>query len=135
VQEPTGPAAPIRDGDTVLITGGLGDIGVVLSRHLASRYGCKLVLTARSALPPRDEWEAYLAAVPEGGERTARHIRTVQELEERGAQVLALSADVADVESMRGVVDAALARFGGIDVVVHGAGVQDSRYFNFTHLM
>ncbi len=135
VPEPTGPAAPIRDGDTVLITGGLGDIGVVLSRHLASRYGCKLVLTARSPLPPRDEWDAYLAAVPEGGDRTARHIRTVLELEERGAEVLALSADVADVASMRGVVDAAVARFGGIDVVVHGAGVQDSRYFNFTHLM
>jgi acyl carrier protein len=36
---------------------------------------------------------------------------------------------------MRAVVTAAAGRFGGIDVVVHGAGVQDGRFFNFAHLM
>jgi NAD(P)-dependent dehydrogenase (short-subunit alcohol dehydrogenase family)/acyl carrier protein len=126
---------PIRTGDTVLITGGLGDVGLVLSRHLAGKYGCQLVLTARSELPPREQWAAYLAAVPAGGERTARHIRNILDLEERGASVLALSADVADLDQMRAVVDAAVDRFGGIDVVVHGAGVQDGRFFNFAHLM
>ncbi|MFS1302239.1 SDR family NAD(P)-dependent oxidoreductase [Streptosporangium longisporum] len=126
---------PFRDGDTVLITGGLGDVGLVLARHLAGAYGCRLVLTGRSALPPRQEWDAYLADVPPGGERTARHIRNVRDLEERGATVLALSADVADEEKMGAVVAEAVARFGGIDVVVHGAGVQDGAYFNFAHLM
>ncbi|MFB4274494.1 SDR family NAD(P)-dependent oxidoreductase [Nonomuraea sp. MTCD27] len=125
---------PIRDGDTVLITGGLGDVGLVLSRHLADAYGCRLVLTARSPLPPREEWDAYLAAPPAGGERTARHIANIRDLENRGATVLALSADVADEEQMRAVVTAAVDRFGSIDVVVHGAGVQDGAYFNFAHL-
>lgn len=126
---------PFRDGDTVLITGGLGDVGLVLARHLASTYGCRLVLTARSALPPREEWDAFLAETPPGGHRTARHIRNIRDLEERGATVLALSADVADEDAMRAVVEQAVARFGGIDVVVHGAGVQDGAYFNFAHLM
>jgi NADP-dependent 3-hydroxy acid dehydrogenase YdfG/acyl carrier protein len=49
--------------------------------------------------------------------------------------VLARSADVADEAQMRAVVDAAVERFGGIDVVVHGAGVQDGAFFNFAHLM
>jgi acyl transferase domain-containing protein/acyl carrier protein len=135
IEEPTEQDPPIRAGDTVLITGGLGDIGLVLSRHLASRYSAKLVLTARSALPPREEWEAYLAEVPGGGERTARHIKSVLDLEQRGAQVLAMSADVADAVQMQAVIDAAVERFGGIDVVVHGAGVQDGAFFNFAHLM
>ena len=135
VEEPAEQDRPIHDGDTVLITGGLGDVGLVISRHLASRYGCRLVLTARSPLPPREEWQQYLDAVPEGGERTARHIRNVLDLEGRGATVLAMSADVADAQQMRAVVDAAVERFGGIDVVVHGAGVQDGRFFNFAHLM
>ncbi|MEW9555777.1 SDR family NAD(P)-dependent oxidoreductase [Nonomuraea sp. NPDC050783] len=126
---------PFRDGDTVLITGGLGDVGLVLARHLADRYGCRLVLTARSPLPPRAEWESYLAAPPPGGERTARHLGNLLDLERRGADVLALSADVADEERMRAVVEAALDRFGTIDAVVHGAGVQDGAYFNFAHLM
>ncbi|MFG1710508.1 SDR family NAD(P)-dependent oxidoreductase [Nonomuraea sp. M3C6] len=135
VQELEPEQRRIRDGDTVLITGGLGDVGLVLSRHLADAYGCRLVLTARSPLPPREEWDAYLAAPPPGGERTARHIRNIRDLESRGATVLALSADVADEEEMRAVVAAAVDRFGTIDVVVHGAGVQDGAYFNFAHLM
>ncbi len=126
---------PIHQGDTVLITGGLGDIGLLLARHLAARYGCKLVLTARSALPPREDWQQFLDNVPVGGERTARHIRNIGDLEARGAQVLAVSADVADTEQMRDVVAAANDRFGGIDVAVHGAGVQDPRFFNYAHLI
>ncbi|GAA3836626.1 hypothetical protein GCM10022226_68240 [Sphaerisporangium flaviroseum] len=135
VEELSEEDRPIREGDTVLITGGLGDVGLVLSRHLASRYGCRLVLTARSPLPPREEWQAFLDAVPQGGERTARHIRNIQDLEARGATVLTVSADVADEAQMRAVVEAAIDRFGGIDVVVHGAGVQDGAFFNFAHLM
>jgi acyl transferase domain-containing protein len=150
VPEPDQQAPPVRAGDTVLITGGLGDVGLVLSRHLASKYGCRLVLTSRTPLPPREEWEQYLAAVPSevpaepadgpsceqrDGQRCARHIRNILDLESRGAQVLAMSADVADLDQMRAVVQAAVDRFGGIDMVVHGAGVQDSRFFNFAHLM
>ena len=134
-QEPEGEAVPIRSGDTVLITGGLGDIGLVLSRHLAAKYGCRLVLTARSPLPPRAEWEPFLAEVPPGAERTARHIRSVLDLEQRGAQVLAVCADAADLEQMRAVVAAANERFGPIDIAVHAAGVQDARYFNYAHLI
>ncbi|MDR8412941.1 SDR family NAD(P)-dependent oxidoreductase [Nonomuraea sp. 3-1Str] len=135
VDEPGPDERGFRDGDTVLVTGGLGDVGLVLARHLASTYGCRLVLTARSALPPREEWDAFLAAAPPGSERTVRHIRNIRDLESRGATVLALSADVADEEAMRAVVAEAVSRFGGIDVVVHGAGVQDGAYFNFAHLM
>lgn len=135
IDEPTEQSTPFQPGDTVLITGGLGDVGITLSRHLAERYGARLVLTARSTLPAREEWEGYLAAVPDGGERTARHIRSVLDLEQRGAEVLALSADVSDLDAMRSVVQAAVERFGGIDVAVHAAGVQDSAYFTFAHLI
>jgi len=134
-EEPAGEAVPVRSGDTVLITGGLGDIGLVLSRHLAAKYGCRLVLTARSPLPPREEWEAFLTDVPPGAERTARHIRSVLELEQRGAEVLAVCADAADLAQMRAVVAAANERFGPIDIAVHAAGVQDARYFNYAHLI
>lgn len=134
IEAPEPDRRPFRDGDTVLITGGLGDVGLVLSRHLASAYGCRLVLTARSELPPREGWDDHLASAPPG-DRTARHIRNIRDLEERGATVLAVSADVADEDAMRAVVELAVDRFGGIDVAVHGAGVQDGAYFNFAHLM
>jgi acyl transferase domain-containing protein len=132
-EEPAQGQGPFRRGDTVLITGGLGDVGLVLARHLAAKYECRLVLTGRSPLPPREEWDGYLAAVPAGGARTARHIRNVLDLEERGAEVLALSADSTDADAMRAAVQAAVGRFGRIDVAVHAAGLQTAAYFDYAH--
>lgn len=129
--EETDPARPVfRDGETVLITGGLGDVGLALGRHLTERYGCRLVLTSRSELPPREQWSERSA----GDGRVARHIRNVLDLEARGAEVIAMGADVGDEEAMRAVVRAADERFGGIDVVVHAAGVQDQSWFKLAHL-
>ncbi|ACU75824.1 Beta-ketoacyl synthase [Catenulispora acidiphila DSM 44928] len=126
--------AAFKNGDRVLITGGLGDVGLTLSRHLATGYGCRLILCTRSTLPPRSAWQDFLADVPAGQERTARHVQNILALEASGAEVIAMTADVADPVAMQAVVDAAVARFGGIDVAVHGAGVQDSRFFAFAHL-
>jgi acyl transferase domain-containing protein/acyl carrier protein len=121
----------VRRGETVLITGGLGALGLTLARHLADAYGSRLVLTGRTPLPPREQWEH----LKDGADRTARQIRAILDLEDRGARVLALAADVDDEEQMRGVVQAAVERFGRIDVVVHGAGVQDPRFFDLVHLV
>lgn len=126
--------SPLEAGSTVLITGGLGNVGLLLARHLARTRGCKLVLTTRSTLPPRPEWTERLAnARPD--DRVARYIQRVLALESEGAEVLAMSADVADGERMAEVVEAAIERFGGIDAVVHAAGVQDGRFFGVAHSM
>ncbi len=119
--------SPLRPGATVLITGGLGDVGAVIAEHLATTRGARLVLTARTELPPEQTWATYLAEHPDG--RAARHIRTVQGMRARGAEVLAMSADVGDRERMAAVVAAATERFGGIDLVIHGAGCSDHRTF------
>lgn len=125
------PRRPLfRAGDTVLITGGLGDVGLVLARHLADVYGCRLVLTARTPLPPREQWPAD----PQGADRASRHIRNIRDLESSGAEVLALAADVGDEAQMREVVRAARERFGRIDAVIHAAGVQDPSFFDLVHL-
>jgi acyl transferase domain-containing protein/acyl carrier protein len=129
---PATDAQAIPSGATVLITGGLGSVGLVLAEHLAQR-GCRLVLTTRSDLPDRVDWNRYLADSKLETSKAARHVRAVLELERRGAEVLAMSADVADSERMAAVVAAAVARFGTIDAVVHGAGVQDAAFFGLTH--
>ncbi|MFJ4408895.1 SDR family NAD(P)-dependent oxidoreductase [Streptomyces sp. NPDC088910] len=129
--EETDPARPVfGDGETVLITGGLGDVGLALARHLAESHGCRLVLTSRGGLPPRERWPELSA----GDDRVARHIRNVLDLEARGAEVIAMGADVGDQEAMRAVVRAADERFGGIDAVVHAAGTRDPSRFEIAHL-
>jgi acyl transferase domain-containing protein len=113
--------ARLKEGGTYLITGGLGGIGLVLARDLASLRRCNLVLTGRSGLPPRETWEERLASAP--GDAVSRKILAVRDLEAIGATVVVGDADVADAARMAQVVADARARFGRVDGVIHSAGV------------
>ncbi len=67
-------------------------------------------------------WNDYVAQRGET-DSTSKRIRVAQELEAAGAEVFIGEADVADETRMRAVIDAARARFGRIDGVIHSAGV------------
>ncbi len=116
---------PYVERGVYLITGGLGGVGYSLAESLAASCRARLVLTGRSALPPRERWDDHLAAQPEGeGDAASRAMRAILKLEALGAEVLAVSADVSNAESMRAAVAAAHERFGdGIRGVVHAAGL------------
>lgn len=118
---PEAASLPIRRGGPVLVTGGLGGIGLTLALSLA-REGAPVALLARRPLPPRAEWDRVLRR--EGG-AAARRIRAVRAIEEAGGRVLPLAADVANPEEMRAAVAEAEAAFGPLSGVVHAAGVID----------
>jgi acyl transferase domain-containing protein/aryl carrier-like protein len=106
----------------VLITGGLGGLGLAIAEHLARRGGARLALLGRSSLPEREGWESWLA---EHGENDAagRRIARLLRLEALGAEVLALTADVAREDDMRRALGLARRRFGALQVVLHAAGL------------
>jgi acyl transferase domain-containing protein/acyl carrier protein len=112
----------LREGGVYLITGGLGSIGVVLGQYLARTVRAKLVLLGRSALPERDQWQRWLATHGEE-DGVSRRIRKVQALEELGAEVLYINADVANEEHMRVAIAQADGHFGTIHGVIHSAGI------------
>ncbi|GAS90231.1 SDR family oxidoreductase [Mycolicibacterium brisbanense] len=87
------------NGKVVFITGGARGVGEEVARRLR-RKGAKLVLT--------DLDEAPLAAL-------------AAELGEE--HVLTALADVRDLPAMQKAADAAVERFGGIDIVVANAGI------------
>jgi len=116
-----GEKAGLRDEGVYLITGGLGALGMLFARHFAQQVRAKLVLVGRTPLPPREQWDDWLARHGAAG-REGTAIAKIRELEALGAQVLAPACDVASAEGMRGVVEQALQRFGRIDGVLHLAG-------------
>jgi NAD(P)-dependent dehydrogenase (short-subunit alcohol dehydrogenase family) len=87
------------DSQVVFITGGARGIGAEVARRLHVK-GAKLVLT------DLDEAELKQLAAELGDDR-----------------VLTVTADVRDLPAMRHAADAAVERFGGIDIVMANAGI------------
>lgn len=112
---------PLRESGVYLITGGLGRIGLALAEYMASSAQARLVLVGRSPFPSRDDWNTWLEAHDNGDETSAR-IRRLQGIEDLGAEVLIVNADVADATAMQAVLDQTHERFGSLHGVIHAAG-------------
>jgi acyl transferase domain-containing protein/acyl carrier protein len=102
-----GPSDRFREGGVWVVTGGLGGVGYTLASLLYERCRARLVIVGRS-----------LSADP--GSRAAGRLHS---LEQRGAEVLLVAADVANPEALREVRRQAEERFGAIHGILHAAGV------------
>ncbi|WP_133054006.1 SDR family NAD(P)-dependent oxidoreductase, partial [Niastella yeongjuensis] len=103
----------IKRGGVYLITGGLGNVGFVLSKYLLQQYDAKLVITGRSALELL----------------RGKNLTHYQILKGMNAEVSYWRADVADNTQMKQVVAEVEQETGRIDGVIHAAGIIDDHYF------
>ncbi|HEU4412672.1 MAG TPA: NAD(P)-dependent oxidoreductase [Polyangiaceae bacterium] len=93
-------------GKTVFITGASRGIGKAIGLR-AARDGANVVVAAKTAEPhPKLPGTIHTAA---------------REIEEAGGRALALAVDVRDEGQVQAAVAEAVARFGGIDVLVNNA--------------
>jgi len=92
-------------GKVVLVTGASQGLGRALALAYA-KEGASLIVNSR-------------------GEEGIRPV--AEEVEGLGAEVLAVAADVSKGEDARRLVDEAVERFGGIDVLVNNAGLLGPR--------
>ena len=99
-----GERLPLRRNGVYVITGGLGAIGLTIAEYLAKKAQARLILLGRTA--------------PSGSAA-----QRISALEEAGAVVLVLRADVTDPGDMKRMVTEARERFGHIDCVIHAAGI------------
>lgn len=114
-----------RKNGTYLITGGFGGIAQSIAADLMGRYEANIVLTSRTALPARTDWDDHLRRHGPAN-RVARAIRAIRSLEEIGkGRVMALAADITNPDAMRSTVSEAEQAFGPINGVIHAAGTID----------
>ncbi|ACL75340.1 type I polyketide synthase [Ruminiclostridium cellulolyticum] len=112
----------LKEKGVYLITGGLGGIGLVLAQYLAEETQAKLILTGRSVFPEKSEWDRWLSSHDENDEINKK-ICLLKTLEAAGAEVVVARADSADKVQMQELIASIRQRFGGINGVIHTAGV------------
>ncbi|MDZ4344458.1 MAG: beta-ketoacyl synthase N-terminal-like domain-containing protein [Candidatus Binatia bacterium] len=108
-----------RPDGSYLISGGLGDLGLLVARWMVEQGARRLILLGRTKLPPRSSWSSL-----ETRSRLAHQIAAIRELESLGATVHLASVDVADEEQLSGFLDEFRSEgWPPIRGVVHAAGV------------
>jgi polyketide synthase PksN len=100
-------AGVIRGGGSYLITGGMGGLGWLFARHLAAKYGAKVVVTGRSAPDGALAEKLADAARPAAG------------------QIRYRQADVSDGAAMALLLEEVEREWGPLNGVIHAAGVED----------
>lgn len=105
-----------------VISGGFGGVGLQIAGFLAQIEGVRLALIERSLLPPEDQWEQWLVQHTQE-DLVSGKIRKLKELLALGADVIVLSADVANQGQMRAAMNQILERWDHVDGVIHTAGV------------
>ncbi|MDK1290492.1 type I polyketide synthase [Pseudoalteromonas umbrosa] len=103
------------------ITGGLGGVGLVLAELLAAQ-GHALMLQTRTEFPDSEQWPALLVDEHTDSKLTGQ-IHALQALQEAGARVAVVTADVLDIASLNVAISHAEQSLGRITQVIHAAGL------------
>lgn len=109
---PTGSRG--RAGEVIWITGGLGGLGRVFARHYAVERKARVFLSGRS---PLDELKRVF----------------LEELQTKGADIRYLQGDVANPGEVENMLKSILDAAGGLNGVIHCAGVIEDSYIVDKH--
>lgn len=110
----------LREKGVYLLTGGASGIDLAIARHLSETAHARCVFTGRTDLPPRADWEGWLATHDEREETGAR-IKELLSLEAAGAEFMMVDADIAAREEVETFLREVRERFGEINGVIHTA--------------
>ncbi len=87
-------------GRVAVVTGGNGGIGLGMALGLAEAG----------------------AAIVVAGRNTKKNVDAVGQIEKVGAKAVSIDADIADAKACRALVDAAVEKFGRLDILINNAG-------------
>jgi amino acid adenylation domain-containing protein len=100
----------IHQGGIIMVTGGLGNVGTVLSDFLMKEYSCRIAIMGR-----REIDEALT--------------QKLNALNKNGSEIAYYKGDVSDRESLKKVVEEIEKNQGLISGIIHAAGVTNMDHF------
>lgn len=123
------PAAwqDFRKDAAYLITGGLGELGLLTAKWMVEKGARRLLLLSRKGLPPRNTWHQ---ADPLSD--IAKQVEAVRQLEKSGASVQVVKADISNEKNVLDwYQDYMLSGYPHIKGIIHAAG--NVKYNLFEH--
>lgn len=126
--EPIREALRCRPDAAYLITGGLGELGLLMAGWLADRGARRLILAGRTPLPSRRHWDDALNDAESLDADTRDRIGAVRALEMRGVTVDTVSLDIGSAEALQALLtERADDGRPPVRGVVHAAGLTEGQ--------
>lgn len=116
----------VKKKGNYLITGGLGQVGICIARHLLTHYEANIVLIGRSALSLKSSFDPVAGSDPV----LARKLQDIAALQSLPGSVAYYAADITDQQVLEAVIRQVEAGTGAIDGVIHAAGDTAREYFS-----
>lgn len=111
----------LRENGVYIVTGGTGDIGLEISKYLASISKVNLVLINRSQLPELSEWNSIIKQ--NENIKLVKKLKTINEIKNKGTDVICYSCNICDYQSMNKILNDVKSKYGKINGVFHCAGI------------
>lgn len=106
------------DGQVAIVTGAGRGMGRTYALELAKRGAAVVVNDLRGSV---DYGESVVDSAADA---------VVEEIRSRGGRAIACHASVSTPEGGQAIVEAAINSFGGVDVIIHNAGLRRHKYFH-----
>lgn len=104
-----------------IITGGLGEIGMLVAAYLADKYKINVALIGRTSFPAREKWNDIVAFNDD--DALSKKIRGIYKMEHAGCKVEICSADVSDEKAINSIFEMLKSKYGSIHGIIHCAGI------------
>jgi len=101
----------IRDGDVILITGGLGGIGLAIAGHIAEKHKVTFVLVGRHTNVDLNDKSANSP------------FSILEKIKSQGSSVVIRCVDVSNLSEVESLIDTVYSQYHQLSGIIHAAGV------------
>ncbi|MEM9920529.1 MAG: amino acid adenylation domain-containing protein [Bacteroidota bacterium] len=122
--ERTHSEVAIQPGETYLLTGGFGGMGLTIASDLIRQYAAEVIVLHRSPFPPREVWDDWLEGHGEE-ERTSRKILRIRDAETSGGRLHFYQVDLQQEEKVTEVLTEVKVKHQDLKGIIWAAGVVD----------